>query len=165
MQSDVPGSDPAFAGPFSLSSLDDSTALEAVAHQGLPVAASVQPRRPAGPGFWESIAWLVGVHVMQIAAGIVAVLGLGMVYLATHPFVARGDAAHGGRIDLGHYFRAMGPWFEDQLATILGIAGVATVLYGAAAVSVRLHRQGGLRGLGLQRPRAGHVILIVSTLR
>jgi membrane protease YdiL (CAAX protease family) len=121
-------------------------------------------RRPEGPGFWESIAWLVGVHIVQAGAAMVAVVGLAMVYVVTHPFAPPPDSAPGTRFDFGAYFRAMGPWFEGEMTTIFGIAGLATVLYGTAAVSLRLHRQGGLGALGLKLPSAGHMGLIVLAM-
>jgi uncharacterized protein len=62
------------------------------------------------------------------------------------------------------YFRAMEPWLQSELAMIFGIAGLATVLYGTAAVSLRLHRQGGLRSLGLQLPSKGHLILVALAM-
>lgn len=160
MQPDFPGND---LTPPSASILPIPTGPEAIPLDGgslqlSSVVVSSRPRRPEGPGLWESIAWLIGVHVVQAGAALVALLVLACVYLASHPLTVPDG---GGRFDLGAYTRAMGPWFESQLATILGLAGIATVLYGAAAVSVRLHRQGGLGSLGLHRPSIGHLSLIV----
>jgi uncharacterized protein len=139
----------------------EAAKADAVGFNQRPLAASSPLTRPEGPGFWESIAWLIGVHVVQAGAAVLAIIGLAIVFLATHPLVPPPDAPPGAPFDVTAYFRGMGPWFEGELTAIIGLAGVATVLYGAAAVSLRLRRQGGLRGLGLQRPSTGHLLLIV----
>src|SRR5579859_7887699 len=48
-------------------------------------AGAVRPvasRRP-GPGIWESLAWMVGVYVVQVIAGLAAAAVLAVAFVAT----------------------------------------------------------------------------------
>ena len=47
------------------------------------VVLSADRPRPPGPGIWESMAWMVGVHHMQLVAGAAAAVVLVAAYLAT----------------------------------------------------------------------------------
>lgn len=130
------------------------------ADSALPLQASppvpTKPRRPPGPGLWESIAWSLGAYAVQAAALVAAICGLTLLYIVDHPPLGGGGAA----FDLQAYVRRMEPVIGGEMAMILGVAGLGVVLYGAAAVSLRLRSQGGLRSLGLHLPSAGHGTLV-----
>lgn len=126
-------------------------AVGAVVHREQP--ASPPPPRPAGPGFWESLCWLIGIPIVQAIAFVIAGCGLALVLMAHHPPEKRSP-------DLVALTRDTGPFIEQHFAVILGAAGLATVLYGAVAVSLRLRRQGGIRGLGLHLPSRVHLALV-----
>jgi len=121
--------------------------LQSVGHQ------TAEPPRPVGPGFWESIAWMIGFPLIQAVAMLLAIFGLGVLYLANHDVPAT--------MSLSGLFRELATIVEPNLALVMVLAGCCTVLYGAGAVSLRYWRQGGLRGLGWQVPSAVHLALIV----
>jgi hypothetical protein len=118
---------------------------------------------PPGPGFLESIAWLVGFYAVQFAAAGVALIGIGILYATTHPLVSPA-APRGAPFDANWLMRNFGAYIEQHLPAVLGFSGLATVLYGAVAVSWRLRRQQGLRGLGLRLPSAGHMALVALAM-
>ncbi|HTI49426.1 MAG TPA: hypothetical protein VL475_00690, partial [Planctomycetaceae bacterium] len=93
------------------------------------------PPRPAGPGFWESLCWLVGVPIVQAVAFVIAGCGLAAIFVVTHPHTMGAPD-----FDITAFTREAGPFIERHFAVILGAAGMATVLYGAGAVSLRLRR-------------------------
>ncbi|MFN0054026.1 MAG: lysostaphin resistance A-like protein [Planctomycetales bacterium] len=119
--------------------------------------ASPDKARPAGPGFWESLAWMIGYILVQMIAAVVASAALAAVYL-----LAQFDQADAARItNPTELLRGIEPHLEQNLAAILGLTGLTTVIYAAMGVSLRLRRQQGLRGLGWQLPSAGHLLLLV----
>jgi membrane protease YdiL (CAAX protease family) len=95
------------------------------------------------------------VPIVQAVAFVIAGCGLAAIFVVTHPHTMGAPD-----FDITAFTREAGPFIERHFAVILGAAGMATVLYGAGAVSLRLRRQGGLRGLGLQRPLPVHLALI-----
>jgi membrane protease YdiL (CAAX protease family) len=155
-----PGESPSGEIPPGEFSPGDSPSGEAVAAavfaEGaapLPVPPRPAPPRPVGPGFWESIGWLIGIPVVQAIAFVVAGAGLAALVLMMRPSAT-------GTLDVSAITRETGPFIEKHFAVILGAAGMATVFYGAAAVSLRLRRQGGLRSLGLHAPSPVHLALV-----
>jgi membrane protease YdiL (CAAX protease family) len=120
--------------------------------------------RDCGPGIWESIAWMAGVHLIQAMVVVVTIGGLIGLYLFNHDFAlpsAPDGTGHGSVPGMLQGLRSFMPFLERNLAIVLGVAGLATVLYGAFAVSLRLRKQGGLTGLGWRLPAPGHLGLIL----
>lgn len=116
------------------------------------------PVRYPGPGVLESIGWLAGIFAVQVGAMAVGAVGLGFLYLMTHP---AGGALGGKPQPLVDVLRDAAQYVQGNLAPIFAFSGLALVLYGGAAVAFRLRRQGGLRALGLQLPPVGHLALVV----
>jgi membrane protease YdiL (CAAX protease family) len=122
------------------------------------VAATIVPRRP-GPGIWESIAWMTGVHVAQLAAGAAAALFLTATFVAT-----TGSEAIQQSLTTTAGFNAltaeMGKFFTENIIFLIAAAQLATVVFGLAAIRLRVGRAG-LSRLGWQIPSAGHGLMIV----
>lgn len=117
---------------------------------------TVEAPRPIGPGFWESVVWMIGFHAVQLVAILAISVSLGVLYLANHDVTAG--------MSPSNLFRELYSLFVSNLAMAMGLAGICTVAYGAGTVSLRYWRQGGLRGLGWQLPSAGHLALIAMAV-
>jgi len=119
-------------------------------------AAAVQGPAPAarkpGPGFWESIAWMLGMHAVQIgAAGFVAVI------MAIGLLLAVGlDPEGTGPAGLAKESLA---FFRENMIVILGVAQLATVVFALFAIRLRVKPRG-LSRLGWHLPWAGHWLLV-----
>src|SRR5262249_50674513 len=118
---------------------------------------------PPGPGFWESIGWLAGMHVASLAGFVGGMVFLAVVFATTHPLLPP-DARPGTPYDPTTFLRGLGPYIEHNLGLLVGVAGVGTTLSGVLAVGWRLRRQQGMRGLGIQLPSIGHVALIAMVM-
>lgn len=120
-----------------------------------PVSTTWGEARPIGPGFSESIVWMIGGHIIQAVVAVGGAVALAILYFINHGLP---DLNGSSPTTLMHDLVQV---LEPNIAAILGLAGFATVLYGAAVVSLRFRRQGGLRGLGWRLPSAGHLALIL----
>jgi hypothetical protein len=116
-------------------------------------------RRLPGPGIWESIAWMTGVHIVQLISGVAAALFLAAAFVVT----TGGDALQ------SHLATEVGQqtitaevvrFFTDNLIYLIGAAQLGTVAFGLAAIRLRFGRQG-LSRLGWQLPSAGHWLPIL----
>jgi len=101
---------------------------------------------------WESIAWMIGMHAVQI--GVVAVTSVSM--FAGVVLTGGIDPARSGPNALVNTVMS---FFRDNLVCILGVAQAATVVYGLLAIQFRLKPQG-VRRLGWQLPWLGHWLLV-----
>lgn len=126
--------------------LEDDTAPAAVVHTPAPVT-----RRP-GPGFWESIAWMVGMHAVQIGAAAFVAVIMAIGFLLAVGLDSEGTGATGLAKESLAYFR-------ENMIVILGVAQLATVLFGLFAIRFRA-RPRGLSRLGWHLPWAGHWLLV-----
>ena len=117
------------------------------------------PRRPPGPGFWESIAWIVGLQVVQFAGLMIA-----SVLLMVWSLVSSGAPNNAGiwrTVDGAALMRAFSSLFREEFILIIGMTQLAGAGYALLAVHLRL-RPRGLTRLGWQPPRAGHLLLVVA---
>jgi membrane protease YdiL (CAAX protease family) len=111
------------------------------------------PRRKWGPGFWESLAWMVGIHIVQFGTLLVAVVLLAVAFV----MAAADDNSPGG--DFAVLLRSLSPFYGTHLIVLLATAELATVAYALLAIRLRLGPHG-LRDLGFHRPWKGHSLLI-----
>ncbi len=120
--------------------------------------ATALPRLP-GPGLWESIAWMTGVHVVQTTAFVL----VGAILVIAPLTAMNGNAVDRLLTDLGDppaMMRAVGSFFSENLLYLAAATQAATFIYGLAALRVRFGRTGVAR-LGWRRPWAGHWLLVV----
>jgi membrane protease YdiL (CAAX protease family) len=113
--------------------------------------------RPPGPGIWESIAWMIGVHLVQALAFAAAAVILAAVYLTTTG-VNHLENDLASPLGLNALTKAVAVFLADNLFYLLAAAQLGTVIFGLGAVRLRLGRQGWSR-LGWQMPAAGHWLL------
>jgi hypothetical protein len=116
-------------------------------------------RRPPGPGFWESIAWMIGPLVTQVVGLLIAAALLLVWSLVSSG--AAGDAGGPGPIDGATLVRAFTALFREEFIVVIGITQLVIAVYALLAVHLRL-RPGGLKRLGWKLPRMGHFLLIVA---
>ncbi len=124
-----------------------------------PVLPGPAVRRPPGPGFWESIAWILGLQVVQFVGLVIA-----SVLLIVWSVVSSGattDAGSGRALDGAALMRIFGSRFREEFILIIGMTQLAGVGYALLAVHLRL-RPGGLTRLGWRPPRAGHLLLVMT---
>lgn len=108
--------------------------------------------RPPGPGFLESIAWMIGMYAVQLGA---IVLAFGLVF-ARAALTGKIDPAGSGPADLANKLQAL---FREDFLAILGVSQVATIVYGLLAIQFRI-RPRGVRRLGLSPPSPDHWLLV-----
>jgi membrane protease YdiL (CAAX protease family) len=111
----------------------------------------VAPCRP-GPGLFESIAWMIGMFVVQSSAFVLTTVLVFGVVLTTDS-----DLARTGLTDLVNRIAAL---LRNDLLVILGVSQLATIAYGWLAIRIRI-RPGGLRRLGWQFPSKVHWLFVV----
>lgn len=100
-----------------------------------------------GPGLPESLLWVLGMLVVQV----IALAGMVMLLIAVHA------ATTGGAVDFTAAMRAV----EDNYIFVMGASGGSLLLYGAAAVLIRM-RPHGFRKLNWQPPAFIHLMLIAG---
>lgn len=122
------------------------------------VSSSGTPRSP-GPGIWESIGWMVGVHLMQLVAAAGAAVILIGAFLATTGF-DQVEKAIATPASLTTLSKAVGVFFAANLIYVIGAAQLGTVCLGLVAIRLRFGRRGWSR-LGWQFPAAGHWLLVL----
>ncbi|MBS0264950.1 MAG: CPBP family intramembrane metalloprotease [Planctomycetes bacterium] len=108
-----------------------------------------------GPGFFESLLWMVGFHIVQVAAVIFACV------LLVFSFLTSAGGGPSAESDLMGSVNSLMSYLGPHLIHVFGFAQLSTVLYSMLAVRLRLGRTG-LRELGWRLPWKGHVILIVA---
>jgi membrane protease YdiL (CAAX protease family) len=132
-----------------------------VAVVGTAAAGPTHSRRPGlpGPGIWESLAWMAGVHVVQTAA-----LFIAGAILAGASLSAMNDRALDDLLrDLSEPNTAMsaaGGFLSENLLYLAAATQAATLVYALAAIRLRFGRAG-LERLGWQPPAGGHWLLVV----
>ncbi|MSR59004.1 MAG: CPBP family intramembrane metalloprotease [Planctomycetaceae bacterium] len=119
-------------------------------------------KRPVGPTLLESIAWMVGFYAVQFLTAFAAGVGFAVWFVLSKAVAGSTDGPGGKPFDMTSLGGDLQVYLEGRIVVIIAIAGLATVLYSAAAVSWRLKRRQGLRGLGLQPPSPVHVLLIFA---
>ena len=110
--------------------------------------------RPPGPGIWESIAWMTGVHVVQSVALVVAsslLIVASLVAMESREI----DKVVADLADPNAMMTIVGGFFSTNLFYLAAAAQVATLLYGLAAIRLRCGRTGVAR-LGWHFPWRGH---------
>lgn len=115
-------------------------------------APPVVPKLPPGPGFFESLAWMVGWHAVQIGVTIVAIALVFSGFVLPVGF----DPAVTGLMGL------IDAWLSsarDNIVGVLAVVQTGMILYGLAAIRLRRGRHG-LRQLGLQLPWIRHWLLV-----
>lgn len=122
----------------------------------------VPRKRPAGPGVLESIGWIGGFYAVQFVAAIVGSLGLAVWFVARKAISGSFDGTGGAASDLTQFAGEIQEFVTGRFVVLFAVAGLATLLYSYAAVSLRLKRQRGMAGLGLHAPSAVHVLLIFA---
>ncbi|MBI3862101.1 MAG: CPBP family intramembrane metalloprotease [Planctomycetia bacterium] len=120
------------------------------------VASPLPAPRRLGPGFWESIAWMVGFYVVQIGATLLACAVL------VAAFIVSAGVDSGGS-NPAALVRSLWAQFSAHLVTITGAAQVATIVFGLMAIRLRFGASG-LHDLGFQRPWRGHWLLVTLLL-
>ncbi len=135
--------------------------IDAGAGGGAPESATAikAPPRLPGPGIWESVAWMTGVHVAQIAAAAVASAILAVAFLVT----AGTDALQtslANQAGLKALTAEVGRFFTENVIVLIGAAQLATIVFGLAAVRLRFGRTG-LSRLGWRLPSAAHWLMIL----
>lgn len=122
------------------------------------VAGSGRQPRPPGPGIWEAVGWMIGVHIIQTIAFLVAALVLGIAHFTTadgRAFLERMvEPANSGEL-----MTAIGAFFSENLVYLVAAPGLATLIYGLAAIRLRFGPYG-LSRLGWHRPSGGHWVLV-----
>jgi membrane protease YdiL (CAAX protease family) len=116
-------------------------------------------QRPPGPGFWESMAWIIGLQVVQFVGLLIA-----SVFLIVWSLVSAGatnGAGSGQALDGAALMRAFSSIFREEFILIIGMTQLAGAGYALLAVHLRL-RPRGLARLGWQPPHAGHMLLVVA---
>src|SRR5882672_8347504 len=110
-------------------------------------------KKKNGPGLWESFAWMLGTHAVQLVATALAGAVLVTSFLLTtgEDYVQRDDWAG--------LLRSLFPILQSNLISLLGAAQLATVLFALLAMRMRFGADG-LRDLGFQRPWSGHWLLV-----
>ncbi len=105
---------------------------------------SAEKPRPPGPGIWESIAWMLGVHLMQLVAAAAAAVVLVGAFLATTGFdrLEKTIATPDG---LSALTKAVAVFFAANLIYVLAAAQLGTVILGLAAIRLRFGRRGWTR--------------------
>ena len=115
-------------------------------------APPVVPVLPPGPGFFESLAWMIGWHVVQIGVTVAAVA----LVFSRFALPAGIDQSTAGPTGLINAWQTS---FRIHAVGILGVAQAGTILYGLLAIRLRRGRHG-LRQLGFQFPRIRHWLLV-----
>src|SRR5438105_2254452 len=85
--------------------------------------------RPPGPGLWESIAWMVGVHIVQLAASAAAVVVIAGAFLATTGASAL-ETSLATQAGLTALTNSMRVYFTANLMPLIGAAQLATIAFG-----------------------------------
>src|SRR5262245_46675784 len=117
-----------------------------------------QARQP-GPGIWESLAWMAGVHVIQTAAFVVA--GAILIGASLSAMDERAlDQLFNDLADPNAMMAAAGSFFTDNLLYLAAATVVATLVYAVAAIRLRCGRAG-LERLGWGPPAVSHCLLVV----
>src|SRR5262245_1247182 len=117
-----------------------------------------QARQP-GPGIWESLAWMAGVHVIQTAAFVVA--GAILIGASLSAMDERAlDQLFNDLADPNAMMAAAGSFFTDNLLYLAAATVVATLVYAVAAIRLRYGRAG-LERLGWGPPAVSHCLLVV----
>src|SRR5436190_13019207 len=112
---------------------------------------SAVARRP-GPGFFESIAWMIGLFAVQLGGIALAVSLIFVNALLTGEI----DPRRSGPAELVNKLMAL---FRNDFLAILGASQLATIIYGLLAIQFRI-RPRGVRRLGLQLPSLDHSLLV-----
>jgi membrane protease YdiL (CAAX protease family) len=133
--------------------LDETFLPTSLAETG-PLAA-VAPRLP-GPGFWESIAWISGLMVVQFAAVMMAMIVLVLWSLATSRVPLDAGRPPDGAALVQNLVSRVG----ENFIVVLGSIQLAIIGYAFLAVQFR-QRFLGLARLGWRFPRFGHWLLVV----
>jgi membrane protease YdiL (CAAX protease family) len=121
-------------------------------------AITARPRIP-GPGIWESIAWMTGVHIAQIAAATATAVILAVAFVATTgPDALQKSMAN--QAGLNALSAEVGRYFTENVIVLIGAAQLATIVFGLAAVRLRFGRTGFSR-LGWRLPSGGHWLMIL----
>jgi membrane protease YdiL (CAAX protease family) len=122
------------------------------------VSPAKSPRLP-GPGIWESIGWMIGVHVVQIVAFAVAAGVLVATYVATvgADHFEESLATPAGMSALT---KMLGAFFTANLIYLMAAAQIGTVGFGLAAIRLRFGRTG-WSSLGWQLPAPGQWLLVL----
>jgi len=128
------------------------SACDTIGAGQIQAAPRVMPKLLPGPGFFESIAWMIGWHVVQIGVTIVAVALVFSGFVLPAGF----DPAAAGLVGLINAWLSSSP---ENVVGILGIVQVGTIFYGLLAIRLRRGRHG-LRQLGLQFPWTRHWLLV-----
>jgi len=133
----------------------------AAAGDGAAVANSppAPPPRPPGPGIWESLAWMAGVHVIQTVAFVVAGAILVGASLSAMDERTIDQLLH-DLTDSNAMMAAGAGLFSDHLLYLAAATQAATLIYALAALRLRCGRTG-LERLGWQPPSVGHWLLVV----
>src|SRR5579872_519937 len=113
-----------------------------------PVVAASRP----GPGFFESIAWMIGMYFVQF--GVIAVAAV--LLFAKAVLTDEIDPSRSGAAEITNKLLAL---FRDDLLAILGASQVATIVYGLLAIRLRIRPQG-VRRLGWRFPWQVHWLLV-----
>jgi membrane protease YdiL (CAAX protease family) len=131
-----------------------------VADDGAATAHSPPARLPGppGPGIWESLAWMAGVHVIQTAAFIVAGAVLVGASLSAMDERTIDQLLH-DLTDPNAMMAAAAGLFSDNLLYLAAATQAATLIYALAAIRLRCGRAG-LDRLGWQAPSVGHWLLV-----
>jgi membrane protease YdiL (CAAX protease family) len=115
--------------------------------------------RPPGPGFWESLAWMAGVHVIQTIAFVVAggiLVGASLSAMDERTI----DSLLRDLTDTNAMLAAGAHLFSENLLYLAAAIQAATLVYALAALRLRCGRTG-IERLGWQAPAAGHWLLVV----
>ena len=115
-------------------------------------APPIVPVLTPGPGIFESLAWMIGWHAVQIGVTVAAVA----LVFSRFTLPAGIDQAAAGPTGL---ISAWQTSFRHNAVGILGVAQAATIIYGLLAIRLRRGRDG-LRQLGIQLPWARHWLLV-----
>lgn len=114
--------------------------------------------RLPGPGIWEAVVWMIGVHIIQTIAFIVAALVLGAVQFTTADVRAvlerMVDPANSGELMV-----AIGAFFSSNLVYLVAAPELATLIYALSAIRLRFGSCG-ISRLGWHRPSRGHWLLV-----